>query len=157
MVLKVDPGLAALFGSADRVRALAALANATAPLTAYRVAAMVGMEPPNVYRELKRLREFREGRRAATPEGRNGWAIADPDVRTLFRRRLRIVWSEDLLRGMRERERRAASNIRRSAKDPLDLSKFQRGRPPTEVQSRRRREKDRILAQAGMRVSVRSD
>jgi len=153
----VDPGLAALFGSEDRVRTLAALANAEAPLTAYRVAAIVGMKPPNVYRELKRLLEVKEVARAQTPRGRQGWTLVDPDIRTFLRRRMRIVWIEDLSRGAQDRERRAARAMRRSEAEPLDLSKFTPGRPLSAAAIRRRKAKDEILARAGSRTSVRSN
>ncbi len=151
----MDPGLAALFGSKDRVRILAALANAAAPLTAYRVATMAGMQPPNVYRELKRLVEVKEVGRAITPEGRDGWVVADPDLRALLRRRLRIAWIKDLSRGAQEREQRATTAIQASAKEPLDLSKFKVGRPLAAAEVRRRREKDAILEKAGARTSAR--
>ncbi|MGI0132336.1 MAG: hypothetical protein ACREDK_04500 [Thermoplasmata archaeon] len=156
MGLAVDPGLAALFGSEDRVRTLAALANADAPLTAYRVASMVGMKPPNVYRELKRLLQFHEVERAPTSQGKDGWRLVDADVRALLRRRLRVVWSEDLLRGARERGRRAALSIQWSSRIPLDRSAFAPGRPPSAAAVRRRRDKDRVLAKAGARTSVRT-
>jgi len=153
----VDPGLAALFGSEDRVRTLAALANAEAPLTAYRVAAMVGMKPPNVYRELKRLLEVNEVARAQTPRGREGWTLVDSDVRALLRRRLRIVWIDDLSLGAQDRERRAAWAMRRSEAEPLDLSEFTPGRPLSAAAIRRRKEKDETLARVGARTSVRSN
>ena len=156
MVLRVDPGLAALFGSEDRVRTLAALANADAPLTAYRVAAIVGMKPPNIYRELKRLVRFNEVARSATPQGARGWKLVDADVRALLRRRIRIVWSEDLLRGASERGRTATVAVRRSSRVPLDLSKFQPGRPPSAAAARRRLDKDRVLQRAGARTSART-
>lgn len=156
MPLLVDSGLSGLFGSDDRVRTLAALANAEAPLTGYRIATMVGMEPPNVYRELNRLLACKEVKQAPTPDGRNGWLVVDPDVRSLLRRRLRIVWSRDLTRGAEERERRAAAIIERSAREPLDLSKFKAGRRISNAVAKRRREKDAILERAGARTSVRS-
>jgi hypothetical protein len=156
MALTVDPGLAALFGSEDRVRTLAALANADAPLTAYRVALIVGMEPPNVYRELRRLLRFKEVERAPTPEGRDGWRVVDADVRALLRRRLRVVWSQDLMRGAQERSRRAALAVQRSSRIPLDLSRFTPGRPLTATTVRRRQEKDEVLAKAGAPTSVRA-
>ncbi len=137
------------------MKALAALANAEAPLTAYRVAFMVGVKPPNVYRELKRLLRFNEVEKAATPDGKEGWRLVDADVRALLRRRLRVVWSEDLLRGARERGRRASLSIQRSSQVPLDLSMFAPGRPPGAAAVRRRIEKDRVLAKAGARTSIR--
>lgn len=157
MALSADPGLVALFGSEDRVRMLAALANAEAPLTAYRVAAMVGMKPPNVYRELRRLLEFNEVERAPTPEGRNGWRVIDADVRKLLRRRLRIVWSQDLIRGSGDRSRRAQLAVQASTQTPLDLSRFTPGRPLTAREMRRRQQKDRVLERAGAATSVRTD
>jgi hypothetical protein len=156
MALAVDPGLAAVFGSEDRVRTLAALANAEAPLTAYRVASMVGMEPPNVYRELGRLLRFNEVERAPTPEGRDGWRVVDSDLRTLLRRRMRIVWSQDLIRGARERSRRAVLSLQRSSRAPLDLARFTPGRPLTVTAVRRREEKDKVLPKAGASTSVRA-
>lgn len=156
MGLAVDPGLAALFGSEDRVRTLAALANADAPLTAYRIATVVGMKPANVYRELKRLVQFNEVERAPTLKGTSGWRLVDADVRALLRRRLRVVWSEDFLRGARERGRRAALAVRRSSRAPLDLASFEPGRPPSAGAIRRRLEKDQTLTKAGARPSVRT-
>ena len=156
MGLAVDPGLAALFGSEDRVRTLAALANADAPLTAYRVATVVGIKPGNVYRELKRLIQVNEVERAPTSDGKPGWKLVDGDVRALLRKRLRVVWSEDLFLGARERGRRAALAVRRSSRDPLDFAAFSPGLPPSAAAVRRRLEKDRVLARAGGRTSVRT-
>lgn len=156
MTLRVDSGLLALFGSEDRVRVLAALANAEAPLTAYRVATMVEVSPPNVYRELKRLARFKEVKRASTQEGRCGWALVDPDLRNLLRRRLRIVWSQDICRGTQGRERRALLAVQRSGEEPLDLSMFKPGSPLSVSEVRRRDEKDRVLAKAGAPQSIRS-
>ncbi|MGI0128863.1 MAG: hypothetical protein ACREEC_01685, partial [Thermoplasmata archaeon] len=135
---------------------LAALANADAPLTAYRIASITGMKPPNVYRELKRLLPFNEVEKAPAPGGKEGWRLVDADVKALLRRRLRVVWSEDLLRGARERGRRAAISIRRSSLVPLDLSAFASGRPPSAAAVRRRLDKDRVLEKAGAPTSVRT-
>jgi DNA-binding IclR family transcriptional regulator len=156
MALAVDPGLVALFGSEDRVRTLAALANEEAPLTAYRVASMVGMKPPNVYRELNRLLRYNEVERAQTPEGRSGWRVIDPDVQALLRRRQRVVWSQDLIRGARERAERAALSMQESSQTPIDLSQFKSGRPLRAIEVRRRRQKDKVLAKAGVLTSVRT-
>ena len=156
MGLTVDPGLVALFGSEDRVRTLAVLANAGTPLTAYRVATVVGIKPANVYRELKRLIQFNEVERAPTSDGKQGWRLVDADVRAIMRRRLRVVWSEDLLRGARERGKRAALAVRRSSRAPLDLAAFGPGNPPSSAAVRRRLDKDRVLAKNGGRTSART-
>lgn len=139
------------------MRTLAALANATVPLTAYRVAMMVGMKPPNVYRELKRLLQFNEVERTSTPENRDGWVVVDPDLKALLRRRMRIIWSQDLTRGAVDRERRAAIVTQRITEEPLDLSKFKPGRPPSAAEIRRRRQKDAVLTAAGAQSSIRTN
>jgi len=155
MSLAVAPGLAAIFGSEDRVRTLSALANSDAPLTAYRVAAIMEMKPPNVYRELRRLERARVVGRAKTPRGRGGWILNEPLLRRFLRARLRVSWSEDLLAGGAARDARGREVMRLSALDPLDLSKFKPGRGLTATELRRRRQKDRVLDAAGVRRSVR--
>jgi hypothetical protein len=154
MRVQVDTGMATVFGSADRVRVLAVLANASRPPTAYRVAQVAGVEPPNVYRELKRLLQVGEVRRAG-PKG-VGWEVVDPDIRAALRRRCRISWSADILLDSPARKARAAEVIRQNAADPLDLSKFSRGRRPTRAEVRRRAEKDQVLLREGSRVSQRT-
>lgn len=135
---------------------MAALANADTPLTAYRVARIVEMKPPNVYRELKRLLRGNVVTRAETPGGSTVWSLREPDLRSFFRARMRVTWSEDLMQGARDRERRAADAIRRSAGEPIDLSRFVRGRKASAAQLRRRRQKDQVLARTGARPSVRN-
>ena len=155
MSLPVDPDLAAIFGSEDRVRTLAALANAETPLTAYRVAMLMEMEPPNVYRELKRLRKALVVEVTKTPTGSAGWALNEPHLRSFLRSRLRVSWSEDLAATARAREKRAEAAMRRNALDPLDLSRFEPGRKPSTAELRRRQRKDRALARARANRSVR--
>jgi DNA-binding transcriptional ArsR family regulator len=155
MPTAVDAGLAALFGSEDRVRTLAALANSSSPLTAYRVAKIVEMRPPNVYRELKRLLKGEVVTRTTMKDGSTVWQLREADLRSFFRARMRVTWSDDLVSGARDRERRAAAVIRRSAEEPLDLSRFSPGRRLTAAEIQRRRRKDQVLARAGAKISVR--
>jgi DNA-binding transcriptional ArsR family regulator len=155
MPTTVDAGLAALFGSEDRVRTLAALANSRSPLTAYRVAKIVEMKPPNVYRELKRLLKGEVVTRSTSGDGSTVWELRETDLRAFFQARLRVTWSEDLLSGARDRERRAAAVIGQNANKPLDLSRFGPGRKLTAAELRRRRQKDQVLARAGAKASVR--
>ena len=155
MPTTVDAGLAALFGSDDRVRTLAALANSRSPLTAYRVAKIVEMKPPNVYRELKRLLKGGVVTRATSEDGSTVWQLREADLRAFFQARLRVTWSEDLLSGGRDRERRAVATMGRSADEPLDLSRFGPGRRLTAAELRRRRQKDQVLGRAGAKTSVR--
>ena len=153
--LRVEPGLAAIFGSEDRVRTLSALANSDSALTAYRVAAVMQMKPPNVYRELKRLQRAGVVVPARTPQGRSGWLLNEPLLRVFLRSRFRVSWSEDLLGTAGQRDRRAQMAVKLSALEPLDLSKFEPGRRLTASEARRRQEKDRILNMARARRSVR--
>ena len=99
MALSVDPAVSALFGSETRVRTLAPLANAERPLTGYRIASMVGIPRTKVYGELMRLESEGWVRRSVNNRGRTLWTLQDPDVRRLFRRRVRIVLSEEILTG----------------------------------------------------------
>jgi len=146
--------MATVFGSADRVRVLAVLANASRPPTAYRVAQVAGVEAPNVYRELKRLLQVGEVRRAGL--GGVGWEVVDPDIRAALRRRCRISWSTDMLLDREGKQVRGAEVIRQNAADPLDLSKFTAGRRPTRAEIRRRVAKDRVLMREGGKASQRT-
>ncbi len=143
-----------MFGSADRVRVLSVLANASRPPTAYRVAQVAGVEAPNVYRELKRLLQVGEVRRAGP--GGIGWEVVDPHIRAALRRRCRVSWAADILGDRRAKKARAAEIIRRNAADPLKLSKFTSGRRPGRAEIRRRTEKDRVLMREGGKPSPRT-
>lgn len=156
MGLDVDPGLAAVFGSRDRVRTLAVLANANSSVTAYRIAKTAGIKPPNIYRELSRLAAVGEVRRVRTPEGEVGWELADPDLRRLLQKRWRLLWADDLLRDQGEREERIASMFSLAGRASLDLSKYRSKEPVPLAALRRRLEKDRILASRQARTSVRT-
>ena len=156
MGLDVDPGLATVFGSSDRVRTLAVLANANSPLTAYRIAKTVEVKPPNIYRELAKLAAVNEVRRAKTPEGEGGWELVDPDLRSLFQKRWRVLWATDLIRARREEKDRITSMFARARRSSADLSRYTSKAPvPTRV-LRRRLEKDRVLLRRGARASVRT-
>jgi DNA-binding transcriptional ArsR family regulator len=152
MTLKVPPELAVLFGSETRVRVLAPLANASRPLTAYRVATLSGVARSKINAEIRRLEKAGIVRSLRIGKGRSGWELIDPDLGNLVRRRLRIVWSEDL-----EAEApRLVELVRasRSRREPIDKRLLQGSvrnsgdyvRPP---------KKDRILRRLGLRPSVR--
>lgn len=156
MGLEVDPGLLALFGSKDRVRTLAILANANSPLTAYRIARTAEVEPPNIYRELSKLVRVSEVRRMKTPEGEEGWALIDSDLQRLFRKRWRLTWSVDLIREQRGKQERVARTFSKASRIPLTLPTARStGSLPARL-ARRRLEKDRILARGQARTSIRT-
>jgi hypothetical protein len=157
MTLAVDPGMVALFGSETRVLTLAPLANGSGPLTAYRIAAVTGVQRTKVYSELRRLARARIVRELSTGEGRSEWELIDPDIRALLRRRARIVWSEDLQREAPALARRTRALMAAARRDPID-PRLLKGtltlrnpedfvRPP---------EKDELLARLGLKVSRRA-
>ena len=134
---------------------MAALANANRPLTAYRVAKIVEMHPPNVYRELKRLLKGDIVTRTTTPRGSTVWRLRDSDLESFFCTRMRVSWSEDLLLGVSDRGQRSAAPIGQRGGGPINLSRFEPGRTLSAAERRRRRKKDLVLARAGARISVR--
>jgi DNA-binding transcriptional ArsR family regulator len=157
MVLAVDPGMVALFGSETRVLTLAPLANASGPLTAYRIAAITGVQRTKVYTELRRLSQAGIVRELVTEEGRSAWELIDPDIRALLRRRVRIVWSGDLQRdapALAGRTRALMAAGRRNPIDPRILKRKLTLRNPEDFV--RPPDKDELLARLGLRVSRRA-
>jgi hypothetical protein len=154
MPLPVDPRLVALFGSATRVRTLASLAGAPGPLTAYRVAQIAGVQRTKVYAELRRLAAAGMVQQRPSGAGRSEWNLINPDVRSLLRRRARVVRSEDLEAEAGELARSARRILAKYARDPINaglLGDRSRVRNPKDFE--RPIEKDRILASLGLRVS----
>ena len=160
----VDSALVAAFGSETRVRTLAVLANASSPLTAYRVALVGGIPVDKAYREIRRLAATRLVERL-----QRGWVLKDEDLRSMLRRRVRIRWDEEW-----DQERltwaeetpnllsKGLASIRaRLRADPGYLRP--RGWKPTTPARRtisemnRPSEKDAILRKAGLRSSPRVD
>jgi len=155
MPLKVDPGLAALCGSATRVSVLGALAGASRPFSGYQVAKAAGRQPIKVYAELRRLRDGGLVRETLIGNGRSTWELTDLQVLALFRGRLRVSlwtdWKLGTARSARLARRAAAAAAR------WDLSKYSAN--PTAVSSPgeyvRSPVKDRVLARAGLQTSRR--
>ncbi len=154
MRLEVPAALSTLFGSEDRVRTIAILANADRPLTAYRIAKIARIEPPNVYRELSRLSKQGEVKRSADPS--EGWVLTDSDLRRMMQRRLRITWSEDFVAGSAGRARRAKKVLRAATLVPPALQDLVPKRLPTAKQISARRQKNAVLIREGGRPSVRA-
>jgi DNA-binding transcriptional ArsR family regulator len=157
MAFEVDPGLLALFGSGTRVRVLAPLANASAPLTAYRIASLVGVPRTKVYAELDRLASAGIVKRFRASESRTVWELCDPDLRRLLRRKARIVWSRDLIATAVQRAARTRRILLDSRRKPLDPRYFTKPFRPRNVREfARSREKDALLASLGLRISRRA-
>ncbi|MGP8077116.1 MAG: hypothetical protein ACLQD8_04815 [Thermoplasmata archaeon] len=147
----LDPRLVALFGSETRVRTLAVLASAHAPMTAYRIGKVGGVSMPKVYREVARLEM------AGLIEAHQaGWVLLDRDVRALLRKRIRISWAPDWLaertrrlpgeRALFERLRKTPHARPSPGWQPRDPKRFQRSAF-----------KDEILRNMGLRTSSHGD
>jgi hypothetical protein len=143
MTSRIDPGLAEFTGSETRVLTLGVLANATRPLTGYRVAKIAGRPEIKVYEELRRAIG------AGTVEKTvDGFRLVDPDLRALLRKRVRLYWSEDWYSGEVERAARADAAKRldsswfdpsRYVADPKIARRFAKEfeRPPEKGPSRK--------------------
>jgi sugar-specific transcriptional regulator TrmB len=151
MATRIDPRLVALFGSETRVRTLAVLAGASRPMTAYRVGKVGGVPLPKAYEEVRRLAVTGLVVRRAS-----GWVLADPDVRALLLKRVRIAWSEDWFAERRRRAREAAAIFERLRQVPH--RKPPRGwKPRNPRRFYRSPTKDRILREMGLRTSLHAD
>jgi hypothetical protein len=133
MPLEPSPELVALFGSATRVRTLAALATAPGPITGYRIARMCGISPTKTYAELYRLRSANVVREQPTATGRRGWLLSDPDVGALLRHRARFP-SADSARLVPPSPSRIAMPGRPKWQDP-GFANFPKAAPPLIVPS----------------------
>jgi hypothetical protein len=144
--MNVDPSLVVVFGSENRLRILAVLANAQHPLTAYRVAQIGDVRAAKAYPELRRLAEA-----GLVEESRSGWILRDEDVGALLRKRVRVIWDVDWFRGKPARDRADRRRDRRLKQlPPPDWGGL--GRIRYDV--RRRRAKDELLVQSRLRPSV---
>lgn len=166
MLEDVDVGMVALFGSQNRALVLAALANASGPLSGYRVAKIFGGQKIKVNAELNRLAEAGIVTRRKAASGKLGWTLEDPDLRSLLRKRIRICFAPDWDRGRPgsgEAVDLLLSEIEASLPDPKVNLEFYRPRnweasPAVRATLRekvRSPEKDAILRKYGARTSYR--
>ena len=153
---EVDRGLVALFGGETRVRTLAPLANASTPLTAYRVAVISSLPRTKVYAELNHLAKAGVVVKIVDRPGVSTWVLKDPDIRSLLRRKVRIGWSGDLAAAAPSLAERSRELYRANERLPLD-PKLLRGpyRPRNPRDFFRSPEKDVFLAQHGLKISNR--
>lgn len=159
MTLDVDPKLAAEFGSATRVLTLAAIANASEPPTAYRIAEIARIRRTKVYQELGRLEPAGVVRSAKRADGALVWHLLDADLSALLRKRIRVASAADLLRSRDDWLARNPEVVERLSRAPLEIdwSSFTQERSPKSVVREfvRPRAKDRTLRALGLRPSYR--
>ena len=119
MTRSSDARLVAFCRSETRVSVLGALANSEIPLTGYRVAKVTGIQPIKVYRELDRATIS-----GLVVKSARGFMLADPDIRALLRKRIRVSWSESWFAEEGLRAERA-SKIRGSSIEWFDYRRYQ--------------------------------
>ena len=95
MIADFDAGTIALFGSENRALVLCVLANAAAPLTAYRVAKTFGGQKIKVGAELRKLETAGIVSRSKLEGGQVAWRLRDPDLRSFLCRRIRVSFDVD--------------------------------------------------------------
>jgi len=141
--------LVSVIGSVTRAYTLAVLAGTRVPQTAYRIAKLADLSPPNVYVELRKLA------RSGIVEAREGgWVLLDERTRAfcegrgpLFERRLSIEAKRKWVGQNRRR-------ISRMLKLPLPRGEPRRGPGPRLMgEFRPSRSKNELLRAAGLRPS----
>jgi hypothetical protein len=156
----VDPSLVGLFGSRARLLTMAVLANSEEPLTGYRVAKVANLPRVKVYAEIRKGVE--SGLLAKLGDG---YWMADPDVRLLLRKRVRIRWDEEWDRARQGWNDQTAGRLSRIlASIPTDPGYLQpKGWRPSAAARKTIREavrpasKDATLRRRGLRTSARQD
>lgn len=153
----IDRALVALTGSETRALTLAPIANASAPLSAYRVATIVGLPRTKVYRELERLARAGIVTRSKASDGTSVWWVSDPDIRQLFRRRARVGWSGDLAADSARLALRTRKVLAFARANPIDPSLLSKRSSPRHVEEfARPREKDEVLRRLGLKPAGRA-
>ncbi len=157
MTMGVDPALAALFGSENRVRTLAPLASSSVPLTAYRIAQMVDVPRTKVYEELAELAARGWVRKLRMTRNRSVWELLDPDVRRLLRRRARVVTMAELSAASDEMAARTRSVLAKNRRNPIAPSLLRGAFTPRNPEDfARPDQKDAVLRSMGLPVSRRA-
>ncbi len=141
--------LVAVMGSVTRAYSLAILAGSRVPMTAYRIAQLGELSPPNVYLELRRL--ARDGVVAKRP---GGWVLLDERVRAFCEGRGPLFERRFSLEAKRKWYRENRSRIRTLRAQPIPERRARRGAEPRRMREfRRSRTKDALLRAAGLKVS----
>jgi hypothetical protein len=155
MEIRADPILTSLFGSRNRLMTLAVLANSDEPLTGYRVAKVAHLPRQKVYPEIRRGIKAGLIRRSGA-----GYSLADPDVRALLRKRVRIRWDEEWDRarsGRRWEVNDDLAQIRLALKGVKIFDSHHRIPDSALRELERDPEKNRILRKYGGRASGRKE
>jgi hypothetical protein len=155
MEVPLDPALTELFGSRTRLLTMAVLANAEAPMTGYRVAKVADLPRPKVYTEIRRAMKAGLVRFA---QAGDGYVMADPDVRLLLRKRVRIRWLDDMTASRAVRGWDAGRELARIRADPSRVPLYDpKNRIPASALREMERDprKNEVLRRMGLPVSAR--
>lgn len=145
----MSTSLVALTGSVNRAYTLSILAGTRIPQTAYRVAKLGNLSPPNVYVELRRL-----AKAGIVASRRGRWVLVDERVRALFvgsgplyDRRIRLEAKRSWYKQNRGEIQRIRSELCperavAAAREPRIMKEFSRSR-----------NKNKVLRAAGLRES----
>ena len=141
--------LVSVIGSVTRAYSLAVLAGTRVPLTAYRIAKLADLSPPNVYLELRKL-----ARAGVIARSEGGWTLVDERVRAfcegqgpLFEKRFSIESKRDWTRKNRDR-------IARLRRQPIPKGREWSGPVPRLMSEfRRSPTKNALLQAAGLQAS----
>jgi hypothetical protein len=155
----VDPTLLSLFGSRTRLLTMAVLANASRPLTGYRVAVIAGLPREKVYPEIRK--GMATGLLAKDDEG---YRMVDPDVRAILQKRVQIRWDREWDReraGWNEGTQDRLNAILASIPTNSTYLRPQGWRPSASARAliremRRPRAKDALLRRRALRTSART-
>jgi hypothetical protein len=133
---QIDPALSSLIKSEARILTLGVLANASQPMTGYRVAAVAGLPRIKVYPELREAAKC-----GWIEQSASGYQMSAGPLRSLLASKVKVTWSEDWMAGEPKRRRRIQAADRRDISwfdptkytpNPLVASRYAREftRPP---------------------------
>jgi DNA-binding transcriptional ArsR family regulator len=143
-----DP-MVAVMGSVTRAYALAVLAGTRVPQTAYRVAKLADLSPPNVYVELRRL-----ARSGIVEKRKGGWVLLDERVRTFCEGRGPLFERKLTLEAKREWSRKNRRRISELLRQPVPVWEPATGREPRLLREfSKSRAKNVLLRAADLKLS----
>jgi len=141
--------LLSVIRSVTRAYTLAVLAGSRVPMTAYRIASLAELSPPNVYVELRRL-----AKAGVVEERERGWLLVDERVRAFCEGQGPLFSRRYTLEAKRRWSRENRARIAELKSRPLPRTEEWKGRPPRLMREfSRSPTKNRLLRAAGLRES----
>ena len=142
--------LVTVVGSVTRAYTLSVLAGTRLPQTAYRVAKLANLSPPNVYVELRKLE-----RSGIVIKREGGWTLVDARVRAFFEGQGPLFERTVSLERKQEWSRKNRRRIDRALGEPIPRVEVGSARePPVLREFSRSPTKNKLLRAAGLRESA---